>query len=141
MGSEDSEEIDLDYWNTIIKETQNIQDLKDLKGKNSIVDGLIDEELIKRKNVKELIIKNDYVPPPEIFDDGFIKEEEEEEEKEDITQIKGILKTNKDGEEEWIDKQESVIHIDEDVIDESIDEDFIQDDNDIDDTILVLKKK
>ena len=141
MGSEDSEEIDLDYWNTIIKETQNIQDLKDLKGKNSIVDGLIDEELIKRKNVKEIIIKNDYVPPPEIFDDGFIKEEEEEEEKEDITQIKGILKTNKDGEEEWIDKQESVIHIDEDVIDESIDEDFIQDDNDIDDTILVLKKK
>ena len=48
MASDESEDIDFDYWDKLIKETEDITELKSFKGKNSIVDGLIDEELVKR---------------------------------------------------------------------------------------------
>lgn len=49
MASErNDDEIDFDYWNNLIKETEDINELKSFKGKNSIIDGLIDEELQNR---------------------------------------------------------------------------------------------
>ena len=90
MASEESDEIDFDYWDKLIKETEDINELKSFKGKNSIVDGLIDEELEKRGDVKKLTIKEDYTPPPEPFKEGFIQEEEEELE-EELEEVKGFL--------------------------------------------------
>ena len=49
MASErNDDDIDFDYWDNLIKETEDIDELKSFKGQNSIIDGLIDEELVNR---------------------------------------------------------------------------------------------
>ena len=49
MASErNDDDIDFDYWDNLIKETEDIDELKSFKGQNSIIDGLIDEELVSR---------------------------------------------------------------------------------------------
>ena len=144
MASEESEEIDFDYWDKLIKETEDINELKSFKGKNSVIDGLIDEELEKREDIKKITIKDDYTPPPEPFEEGFVQEEKELEELEELEE--GFIENTIDGEEEWIEKTPSspspIKPLDEEDVDEDIDEEFVINDDD-DDTgnNLFFKKR
>jgi hypothetical protein len=149
MASEESEEIDFDYWDKLIKETEDINELKSFKGKNSVVDGLIDEELEKREDIKKVTIKDDYTPPPEPFEEGFIQEEKENELEELEELEEGFIANTIEGEEEWIEKTPSspspIKPLDEEDVDEDIDEEFvINDENEGEDDTgnnLVFKKQ
>lgn len=142
MASKGSGEINFDYWDKLIKETQNIDDLINYKGENLIIDGLIEEELQKRKNSQgEIIIKDDFIPDQGTFEKGFIKEEDEPL----IKHTQKVLNFNEDGEEEWVEQHVSPIkHIDDEDINEGIDETFEfdgdDDEIDINDNKLILKK-
>ena len=98
MASDEDPELDINKWDKLIKEANNITELNNYKGKHSIIDNLIDKEIDKRKNLN--IEEDDYIPPPGPFEKGFIENQKEETtEKAEKFMVKII---NEEGEEEWI---------------------------------------